>query len=89
LPEKPTTDNLVRLLQFSIQNLETGSHLKDATAKVTVSNDQLYKFDNISVTDGGFSLRCPFLDSGIHEVVLKVNSKDSSLALALFNFPIS
>jgi hypothetical protein len=62
LPEKPTADNLVRLLQFSIQNLQSGSHLRDVTGKVTVSNDQLYKFDNISVTDGGFSLMCPFLD---------------------------
>jgi len=79
---------LVRL-QFSTQNLQTGSHLKDVTAKVTVSNDPLYKFDNITIADGDFSLRCPFLDSGIYEVVLKVNSKDSSLALALFNLPIS
>ena len=88
LPEKPTADDLVRL-QFSIQNLQTGSHLKDVTAKVTVSNDPLYKFDNITVADGDFSLRCPFLDSGIRQVVLKVNSKDSSLALASFNIPIS
>jgi hypothetical protein len=32
-------------LQFSIQNLQTGSHLKDLIADVRVSNEPLYKFD--------------------------------------------
>ena len=72
LPEKPTADDI----QFSIQNFQTGSHLKGLTAKVTIFND------------GDFSLRCPFLDSGMHQVILKVASKDYSLALASFKISV-
>ena len=87
LPEKPTADDIIQL-QFSIQNFQTGSHLKDIIAKVTVTNEPLYRFDNIAVTDGDFSLRCPFLDSGMHQVILKVASKDYSLALASFKISV-
>jgi hypothetical protein len=48
LPEKPTADDIIQL-QFSIQNFQTGSHLKDIIAKVTVTNEPLYRFDNITV----------------------------------------
>lgn len=87
LPEKPTADDTVHL-QFSIQNLQTGIHLKDLTAKVTIFNDPIYKYDNITVSDGDFSIRRLFLDSGMHQVILKVSSKDYSLALASFNISV-
>jgi hypothetical protein len=87
LPEKPTADNTVQL-QFSIQNLQTGSHLKNLTAKVTIFNDPIYKYDNITVSDGDFSIRRLFLDSGMHQVILNVSSKDYSLALASFNISV-
>jgi hypothetical protein len=88
LPELPTADDIIQL-QFTIQNLQTGSRLKDLIAYVTVSNEPLYKFNNITATDGNFSIICPFLDPGIHQVILKVNSKDYSLALASFNISIA
>src|SRR6188472_3127690 len=87
LPEKPTADDTIQL-QFSIQNLQTGIHLKDLTAKVTIFNDPIYKYDNITVNDGDFSIRRLFLDSGMHQVILKVSSKDYSLALASFNISV-
>ena len=87
LPEKPTADDIIQL-QFGIQNLQTGSHLKDLIADVTVSNEPLYKFDNVTAPDGYFSLRCPFLDPGTHQLILKVGSKDYALALASFNIPV-
>ena len=87
LPEKPTADDTIQL-QFSIQNLQTGTHLKDFTAKVTIFNDPIYKYDNITVSDGDFSIRRLFLDSGMHQVILKVSSKDYSLALASFNISV-
>lgn len=87
LPEKPTADDIIQL-QFSIQNLQTGSHLKDLTAKVTIFNDPIYKYDNITVTDGDFSIRHLFLDSGMHQVILKVSSKDYSIVLASFNISV-
>ena len=89
LPEKPTMDDLIQL-QFSIQNLQTGNHLKNLFAKVTVTNNNpIYKFENITIADGDFSIRCPFLDPGMHQVFVKVDSKDYSLALASFKMPIS
>jgi len=87
LPEKPTADDTIQL-QFSTQNLQTGSHLKNLTAKVTIFNDPIYKYDNITVADGDFSIRRLFLDSGMHQVILKVASKDYSLALASFNISV-
>jgi hypothetical protein len=44
-------------------------------------NDPTYKFDNITVSDGDFSIRRLFLDFGIPQVIVKVVSKDYSIAL--------
>jgi hypothetical protein len=87
-PESPTIDDTIQL-QFNIQDLQSGSNLKDLIAYVTVTNDPLYKFNKIAVTDGNFSVRCPSLDSGIHQVILKVDSKGYSLALASFNISVA
>ena len=81
-------DDLIHL-QFSIQDLHTGNHLKNPIAKVTVTNNPLYKFDNITVADGDFSIKCPFLDPGMHQVIVKVDSTVYSLALASFNLSVS
>jgi hypothetical protein len=88
LPEKPTIEDLIQL-QFSVQNLQTGDHLKNFIAKVIVINDPIYRFDNIIVADGDFSIRCPYLDSGMHQVIVKVDSKDYSVALVSFNVFVS
>ena len=88
LPEKPTIEDLIQL-QFSVQNLQTGDHLKNFIAKVIVINDPIYRFDNIIVADGDFSIRCPYLDSGMHQVIVKVDSKDYSVALISFNVFVS
>jgi hypothetical protein len=80
LPEKPSMNDLLQL-QFSIQNLQNGSHLKNLIAKVTVTNNPIYKFDNITIADGDLSIRCPFLDPGTHQVIIKIDSKRYSLAL--------
>jgi hypothetical protein len=87
-PESPTIDDIIQL-QFNIQDLQSGNHLKDLIAYVTVTNDPLYKFNNNTVTDGNFSIRCPSLDAGIHQVILKVDSKEYSLALASFNISVA
>ena len=87
-PESPTIDDTIQL-HFNIQDLQSGSNLKDLIAYVTVTNDPLYKFNKIAVTDGNFFVRCPSLDEGIHQVILKVDSKGYSLALASFNIPVS
>jgi hypothetical protein len=80
-------DDLIQL-QFSMQNLQTGSHLKNFITKVTLINtsyDTIYKLGNVAVADGDFSIKCPSLDLGMHQVIIKVNSKDYSFA-ALASF---
>ena len=92
IPVQPTMDDLIQL-QFSIQNLQTGNHLKNLVTKVTLINtsyDTIYKLGNIAVADGDFSIKCPSLDSGMHQVIIKVNSKDYSFAtLASFKMYVS
>ena len=74
-PEKPIIDTFTTL-NFSIQNLHTGEHTEDLTARVVVTNGQrLFKFENITVPDGDFSVRYIFPDDGTHQVILRVNSK--------------
>ena len=86
-PESPTTDDTIQL-HFNIQDLQSGRNLKDLIAYVTVNNDPLYKFNKIAVTDGNFSVKCPSLDAGVHQVILKINSEGYSLALASFNISV-
>jgi len=91
LPEHPTMDDLIHL-QFSIQDLHTGKHLKNLIANVILVNRSfgaIYKLGNVAVTDGDFSIRCPSLDSGMHQVILKINSNSYSIAsLASFNMSV-
>jgi hypothetical protein len=91
LPEHPTMDDLIHL-QFSIQDLHTGKHLKNLIANVILVNRSfgaIYKLGNVVVADGDFSIMCPSLDSGMHQVILKINSKDYSIAsLASFNMSV-
>ena len=48
-PEKPIIDTFTEL-KFSVQNLETGEHIKNFDARVVVTNGQrLFKFENITV----------------------------------------
>ena len=58
-----------------MQNLKTGEHIKDFTARVVVTNGQrLFKFENITVPNGDFSVKYIFPDDGTHQVILRVDS---------------
>ncbi len=83
-PEKPLIDSPT-VLKFSVQNLQTGQHLKDLFAKVTIINRQtVFKSNNITVTDGDFSFYSTFPNDGTYQVILRINSKDYAIALASF-----
>ena len=83
-PEKPIIDTFTEL-KFSVQNLSTSDHLKDFTARVVVtSGGTLFKFENITVPDGDFSVKYIFPDDGTYKVIVRINEKSSS-ALASFN----
>jgi len=73
-PEKPIIDTFTTL-NFSIQDLHTGEHTEDLTARVVVTNGQrLFKFENITVPNGDFSVKYIFPDDGTHQVILRVDS---------------
>lgn len=83
-PEKPIIDTFTAL-DFSVQDLQTGDHIRDFTARVVVTNGQrLFKFENISVPNGDFGVKYLFPDDGTHQVILRIDSK-SLLELASFD----
>jgi hypothetical protein len=73
-PEKPIIDTFTKLY-FSVQDLE-GNHIKDFNSSVTVTNGQrLFKFQNITVVDGDFSVEYIFPDDGTHQVITRIDTK--------------
>ncbi len=86
LPEKPIIDTFTEL-QFSLQDLQSGKHIKDYEARVvvTMTNGQrLFKFENMTISDGDFSVKYIFPDDGTHQVLLRVNT-NNSIILASFS----
>jgi hypothetical protein len=78
-PEKPIVDQPTEL-KFSVQNLQTGTNLKNILARIVVltnSSGQLrsFKFTNIAAPDGIFSVKYLFPDSGLYQVITKIDSK--------------
>lgn len=70
-------------LNFSVQDLATGEHLKNFTETVTVvyydpsnpsSNSISYKFDSTNVADGDFARQYVFQKGGSYEVFLRVDT---------------
>jgi hypothetical protein len=83
-PEKPLLYSPTEL-KFSVQNLQTGEHLKELLAKITVINGQgFFKFNNMKVQNGDFSINSTFPNEGTYQVILRINSKDYAIALASF-----
>ena len=78
--DKPTINNLNEL-NFTVDDLKTGNNLKNVTTDVTVINnpDPTFKFDNITASNGRFSIKCPF------NLCLNNNY---ALALASFNLTV-
>ena len=73
-PEKPIIDTFTKL-SFSIQDLE-GNHIKNIKASVIVTNGQrLFKFQNITATDGDFYVEYIFPDDGTHQVITRIDTK--------------
>ena len=75
-PEKPIIDTFTKLY-FSVQDLE-GNHIKDVKASVIVTNGQrLFKFQNITASNGDFNVEYIFPDDGTHQVITRVDTKTS------------
>jgi hypothetical protein len=72
-PERPIIDTFTEL-KFSIQNLSTGEHIENLTGRVVVTNGQrLFKFENISIPAGHFTVKYIFPDDGTHQVLLRLD----------------
>ena len=83
-PNKPIIDTFTELL-FGVQYPTTNKHIKDFEGKVVVTNGQrLFKFENITVPQGDFSVKYIFPNDGTHQILLRVNTYNSIL-LASFN----
>ena len=85
IPDRPIIDTFTEL-KFSVLNLTSGDHIKDFLARVVVTNGQrLFKFENITVADGDFSVKYLFPDDGTHQVITRIDTKDSINLLSSFN----
>jgi hypothetical protein len=90
-PEYPKVGNLTQL-SFSIQNLKTGTQIKNETATVIVLNNSAANtesgasFKNIAVPNGGFSVKHQFVYPGTYHIITRINSRENTFsALASFN----
>jgi hypothetical protein len=84
-PERPVIDTFTRL-EFRVTNLTNDENLKDFDARVVVTNGQrLFKFENITVPDGDFSVEYLFPDDGTHQVIARVDKDAAVQVLASFN----
>jgi hypothetical protein len=98
LPEYPLPGNITKLI-FHVQNLQTGSYLKNLVAGITITNNMttaridgikdtngaFSRFTNIPADNGIFSLNYRFFEEGIHQVIVNVRSENFSLALTSFS----
>jgi hypothetical protein len=86
-PEKIKINTLADL-KFSVLNLKTDEHIKNLLARVVVTEgSELFGFDNITVSDGDFSVKHSFANYGNHQVLLRVDTNSSIIPVS-FNVMI-
>ncbi len=87
---KPTINKLNEL-NFTVQDLKTNKNLKNITGNILVLNspDPTFEFDNLTAPAGVFSIKCPFLNQGLHQVIANIHGANSSgIALASFRINV-
>ncbi|MGH9978292.1 MAG: hypothetical protein ACRD8Z_21050 [Nitrososphaeraceae archaeon] len=90
-PLRPVIDSRSQI-KFEVQNLTTNTNIKDLMARVTIatnSSGQLrtFRYTNISSTNGSFAASYIFPDSGIYQILTRIDLEDSS-SLASFNIDV-
>ena len=86
-PENININTLIDL-KFSVLNLTTEEHIKNFLARVVViAGPEVFRFDNIKVNDGDFSVKHSFANYGTHQVILRVDT-NSSITSASFDVDI-
>ena len=80
--------NTLTNLKFSVLNLTTEEHNKNFLARVVVTDGlEVFRFDNITVSDGDFSIKHSFANYGTHQVILRADT-NSSITSASFDVAI-
>jgi hypothetical protein len=80
--------NTLTDLKFSVLNLKTNEHIKNFLARVVVTEgSEVFRFDNIKVGDGDFSVKHSFANYGSHQVILRVD-RNASITPAAFDVTI-
>ncbi|HEX7143263.1 MAG TPA: hypothetical protein VF222_12380 [Nitrososphaeraceae archaeon] len=83
-PEMLTINTLTDL-KFSVLNSTTEEHIKNFLARIVVTEgSEVFRFDNIKVNDGDFSVKHSFANYGTHQVILRVDT-NSSITSASFD----
>jgi hypothetical protein len=75
-------------LIFSIQNLNTGNHIRDLLTDITVTKGDkiFFEFNDVAVEEGDLYLKVKFPEDGNYQVISHIRSKDNiAIALASFN----
>jgi hypothetical protein len=82
------TINALTDLKFSVLNLTTNEHIKNLLARVLVTEGaEIFGFNNITVSDGDFSVKHSFTNYGNHQVLLRIDT-NSSIIPASFDLMI-
>lgn len=86
-PQNPILDQPTKLM-FVVQSLKTGNNLKNLVANILVTHNSSgqfsnFRFSNITIPDGQFSVIYRFQDTGIYEIIARV-SGNGIAALAPF-----
>lgn len=80
--------NTLTDLKFSVLNLKTNEHIKNLLARVVVTEgSEVFRFNNIKVSDGDFSVKHSFANYGSHQVILRVDT-NASITPAVFEVMI-
>ena len=93
LPQNPIVDSITKM-NFVVQNLTTGTNMKNLLARVVVTNGQrFFKFDNITIPNGNFTVQYLFPDTGTYQVIARVDDFSSNIknfsTLSSFQVPVS
>jgi hypothetical protein len=87
-PENPIVDKPAEL-KFSVQNLKTGDYLKNLLARVVVTDGQRsFKFTNIAIPDGNFSVKYLFPDTGTYQVIGRIDENKNYRSSTLSSFQV-
>jgi len=82
LPQSPVVDAKTQL-RFSVQNITNSKNINDLHARVVVTTNssgqmRIFKFENISSSKGDFSVNYFFPDSGVYQVMTRVDANNLS-----------